>query len=182
VTLALGHFVESFGNTVYESLGCGTPAIVARISSHRELLPENLVDKVDFGDHDTASALAADILRGKRRTPQATIDYLHEHFRVDDQLNAYADTILNAQLAQPMKYHFDAISDATRFTLPIWCYRAGSKGIYHDYLVSYYQDAALESLLDRYPDGFNFADAATQGVDQAQVTGWYREGYLVPHG
>ncbi len=182
VTLALGHFVESFGNTVYESLGCGTPAIVARISSHRELLPESLVDKVDFGDHDTAAALAADILRAQRRTPQATIDYLHQHFRVDDQLNAYAETILNAQLAQPMQYHFDPISAATRFRLPIWCYRAGAKGIYHDYLVSYYRDDALEGLLDAYPDGFDVAEAGAQGVDAAQVQAWYREGYLVPKG
>ena len=40
VTLSLGHFPESFGNAVYESLGCGTPSIVARISTHRELLPD----------------------------------------------------------------------------------------------------------------------------------------------
>ena len=75
VTLALGHFVESFGNTVYESLGCGTPAIVARISSHRELLPESLVDKVDFGDHDTAPAIAAEFCaaNGAPRRRRSTI-------------------------------------------------------------------------------------------------------------
>ena len=44
VTLALGNFVESFGNAVYESLGCGTRVVVSRISSHRELLPEHLVE------------------------------------------------------------------------------------------------------------------------------------------
>lgn len=180
VTLALGHFVESFGNAVYESLGCGTPSIVARISSHRELLPENLVDKVDFGDHDTAALIAADILRGRRRTPQATLDYLHANFRVEDQLNAYAETILNAEAAPPMHYRFTPIDDATRFILPVWCHRAGAKGIYHDYLVTYFQDAALENLLDAYPDGFTFSDANTQGIERDQVIAWYREGYLVP--
>ncbi|MFN8448219.1 MAG: glycosyltransferase [Anaerolineae bacterium] len=38
---------------------------------------DHLIDKVDFGSHDTAARLAADILRGRRRTPQATLDYLH---------------------------------------------------------------------------------------------------------
>lgn len=33
VTLGLGNFVESFGNSPYESLGCGTPAIVSRVST-----------------------------------------------------------------------------------------------------------------------------------------------------
>ncbi|HVU11156.1 MAG TPA: hypothetical protein VHD90_07750, partial [Phototrophicaceae bacterium] len=160
--------------------GCGTPAIVARISSHRELLPENLVDKVDFGDHDTAARLAADILRAKHHTPQATLDYLHEHFSLSAQLNAYAETILNARLAQPMQYRFSPIDGSTRFKLPIWCYRSAARGIYHDYLVSYTQSAPLEALLDRFPDGFTFADAQANGADQAQVRAWYREGFLVP--
>ena len=180
MTLALGHFVESFGNAVYESLGCGTPTIVARISSHRELLPEHLIDKVDFGDHDTAAYLAANILRGRRRTSQGTLDYLHAHFRVEEQLNAYAETILNAQVVPPMQYRFAPLDESTRFILPIWCYRAGAKGIYHDYLVRYTQDAALNSLLDRFAEGFTFADAAAAGVSREQVLAWYREGYLVP--
>lgn len=180
VTLALGHFVESFGNAVYESLGCGTPSIVARISSHRELLPENLIDKVDFGDHDTAASIAADILRAKNRTPQATLDYLHQHFRVEDQLNAYAETILSAEVATPMQYRFAPLDDSTRFSLPIWCYRAGEKGIYHDYLVTYYRSQPLETLLDVHPHGFTFADAEAQNIPREQVTQWVREGYLYP--
>ena len=64
--------------------------------------------------------------------------------------------------------------------LPIWCYRAGAKGIYHDYLVTYLQDVALESLLDAHPDGFTFADAASRGIEHEQVMAWYREGWLVP--
>jgi hypothetical protein len=66
--------------------------------------------------------------------------------------------------------------------LPIWCYRAAGKGIYHDYLVTYYQSVALEHLLDAYPQGFTFGDAAVQNVSRDQVMDWYREGYLVPIG
>ncbi len=64
VTLSLGSFVETFGNTVYELLGCGTPSIVVRIASHRELLPEMLVDKVDYDDTETAAAA------GRRHHPR----------------------------------------------------------------------------------------------------------------
>lgn len=180
VTLSLGHFVESFGNAVYESLSCGTPSIVARISTHRELLPENLIDKVDFGDHDEAARIAAEILREERRTSPATLDYLHANFRLEDQLNGYAETILTAETAPPMHYRFVPIDESTRFNLPIWCYRAGAKGIYHDFLVTYLQDAALEGLLDAYPNGFTYGAAAAQGVERDQVMAWYRDGYLVP--
>jgi hypothetical protein len=108
------------------------------------------------------------------------LDYLHENFRVEDQLNAYAETILNAEAAAPMQYQFSALGDETLFRLPIWCYRAGAKGIYHDYLVTYYHEAALETLLDQYPKGFQFADAEAQGSDRESVLTWYRDGYLVP--
>src|SRR5690606_22218393 len=127
VTLALGNFVESFGNAVYESLGCGTPSVVARVSTHRELLPDALIDKVDFGDHDTAAQIAAQILRGRRRTPQPTLGYLHQHFSLKTQLNAYAETILNARVAEPMTFRVAPIEETTRFILPVWCYRAAAK-------------------------------------------------------
>ena len=95
-------------------------------------------------------------------------------------MNAYAETILSAEAAAPMQYRFAPLDEATRFMLPVWCYRAGAKGVYHDYLVTYYHDAAFESLLDAHPRGFTFAGAAEQGVSQDTVLAWYREGYLVP--
>ncbi len=96
VTLALGHFVEAFGNAVYESLGCGTPAVAARVATHRELLPDDLLDKVHFGDAETAASLAAQIIAKRRRTPPPTLAYLREHYGVQRQVAAYADAIVNA--------------------------------------------------------------------------------------
>ena len=78
-----------------------------------------------------------------------------------------------------MQYRFAPIDDTTRFILPIWCYR-GPQGIYHDYLVQYYNDAALNGLLDRSAHGFSFADAAEAGVSRDAALAWYRDGYLVP--
>lgn len=179
VTLALGNFVESFGNAVYESLGCGTPVVVSRISSHRELLPENLIDKVDFNDNDTAARLAAGIIREKRRTPAATLAYLHEHYSTRRQLERYAAVIVGAKPAEEMQYRLRRIDETTCFALPVWCYRAAS-GIYHDFRASYQHIPALADLLNRYPDGFTFSDAAAHGVAQQQVMAWQRDGYLYP--
>jgi glycosyltransferase involved in cell wall biosynthesis len=179
VTLALGNFVESFGNTVYESLGCGTPVVVSRISSHRELLPENLIDKVDFNDNDTAARLAANIIREKRRTPAETVTYLHHHYSTKRQLERYADVILCAKPAEELEYRLRRIDDTTCFSLPVWCYRASS-GIYHDFRASYQAMPTLTDLLERWPNGFTFREAAAQGISQEQVIAWYRDGYLYP--
>lgn len=180
VTLSLGSFVESFGNSVYESLGCGTPAVVSRISSHRELLSEDLIDKVDFGDVEQAAALAVDIIRAGRRTSPATLDYLKTHYSVERQRAAYADVILNAQRRGPLRYQLRPIDETTCFKLPVWCYRSTSRGIYHDFQRKFWQDVQFDALIDEHPQGFTFAQAAGQGVTRAQVLDWYAMGYLVP--
>ena len=182
VTLALGSFVESFGNTVYESLGCGTPSIPARISSHRELLPEHLINKVDYDDVESAARIAADILREKRRTSPETMAYLHEHYSVQKQRAAYADVILNAQQRGPLHYALKPINDDTRFRLPVWCYPTQTRGIYHDFRMEYQQSDEFNDLIAAYPQGFTFAGAQTCGISRDAVLAWYRDGYLVPAG
>jgi glycosyltransferase involved in cell wall biosynthesis len=179
VTLALGSFVESFGNAVYESLGCGTPSIVARISSHRELLPENLIDKVDYDDNEAAAALAAAILTDKRRTSQATLDYLHTHYRIDRQLEAYAEAIENAAVLEDLRFEYTPAGPHTHYWLAPWCYVA-KRGIYHDYRADYLEAPALQSLIAAHPDGFTPVQAAAHGIDAAQIEDWRRDGYLVP--
>ena len=60
-----------------------------------------------------------------------------------------------------MHYRFTPLDDSTRFILPIWCYRAAGKGIYHDYLVSYYQAMPRSKACSMpIPHGFTFADAS----------------------
>lgn len=183
VTLALGSFVESFGNAVYESLGCGTPTVVARISSHREILPEALIDKVDFNDHVTAAAKAAHILQTKKRTPSATMEYLHLNYRIENQLSRYAETILNARVAQPMKFEVRPITPQTRYMLAPWCYLAAApdgepRGIYHDYLSAYYHDDTLIEILNAFPRGFTGLDAAARDISAETLEGWLRDGYI----
>lgn len=182
VTFSLGHFAESFGNAVYESMGCGTPTVVARISTHRELMPDDLIDKVDYGDIDSAAAIAAEIIKSGRRTSAESLAYLHEHFDINAQLNAYAETILDAQIAAPMRYVSRPLNENTRYGLPVWCYPSPTRGIYHDYRVTYLQDEALMGLLRNHPNGFTPAQAQAAGVNPEHFETWYRDGYLVPVG
>lgn len=179
VTLALGSFVESFGNVPYESFGCGTPAITSRVSTHRELLPDELAYKVDFDDAETAAGLVAAVLTEGRRTPPETLAYLHQHYAVERQLERYAEVILNARLADPLPYRLKPIQDETRFKLPVWCYPT-ERGIYHDFRADYRPIESLVQLTSHWPDGFTTADAASVGVRCEQVMSWYQDGYLYP--
>jgi glycosyltransferase involved in cell wall biosynthesis len=179
VTLALGSFVETFGNSVYESLGCGTPTIAARVSSHRELLPDDLLDKVGFDEPDETAAIAAAIIRSGRRTSPATLAALHARFSRPQMVAAYADVILNARKLPPPTYQPRPLTAATRYRLAPWCY-AAPRGFYHDFRADYQPIPALAALAEAHPAGFTPAEAAAQGVDAAAIDGWYREGYVVP--
>lgn len=176
VSLSLGWFVESFGNAVYESLGCGTPTVVARIATHRELLPENLIDKVDFGDAETAADIVDDILSKERSTSRATMDYLKVHYNFKDQLASYTMVIEQAKIATPMTFSPQAISQTTTFSLAPWCYMNDER-IYHDFRADYREDSVLATLLE---SGLTITKAQAFGVNEAEFEAWYRDGYIVP--
>ncbi|AMA07991.1 hypothetical protein AWQ23_00910 [Picosynechococcus sp. PCC 73109] len=178
VTLGLGNFVESFGNSPYESLGCGTPAIVSRVSTHRELLPDHLIDKVHFGDAETAAAIAAQIITKKRKTSPKTLAYLHENYGVQGQLEGYAQAILNAKCRDPLAYRYTPITEETNYRLPSWCY-LWKGGIYHDFLAKHQTIPALQTLLSEYPEGFTQKEAIASGISLAQLETWYHDGYLI---
>ncbi|MDX1991450.1 MAG: glycosyltransferase family 4 protein [bacterium] len=179
VTLSLGNFVESFGNAVYESLGCGTPTIAARISTHRELLPDHLLDKVDYGDIETAAHLAAQIIRERRQPSPETLAYLYAHYSIEKQLAGYASIILNAERSAPLTYQHPTLDEQTRYQLAPWCYLA-SQGIYHDFRADYYTGTELRRLIEHYPEGFTDADAMRDGLHADEMMTFYRDGYLVP--
>lgn len=179
VTLSLGSFVETFGNSVYESLGCGTPVVVTRISTHRELLSDALVDKVDFGDIDSAAEIAAEIIQSGARTRPETLAVLHERYSIEKQLSAYAKVILEAEILPSLDYRPAPLDESTRWMLPCWCYLS-PRGIYHDFRADYLQSDSLHTLLRDFPQGFRFADAQSQGIARDSVIDWLDEGYVVP--
>lgn len=180
VTFSLGSFPESFGNAVYESLGCGTPSIAARIATHRELLPDHLIDKVDYNDAESAARTAYEIITNKRRTSPETAAYLDEHYAIERQLSRYADVILNAEVASPLEYRHPNINETTRYRLAPWCYINADGLVYHDFHANYVSTGALTDLLRGNSIGVTTAEAAEQGIPQDEILYWYRAGYLVP--
>lgn len=180
VTLSMGHFVESFGNAVYESLGCGTPTIAARISTHRELLPDHLLDKVDWGDVETTAQIASEIINDKRRPSAETLAYLKDYYAIERQLQAYAEVILNAEIRPPMPYRHPQIDHHTRYQLASWCYVSATRGVYHDFRADYLQSHLLMQLIDAHPDGFTRGDTQKMGLTDNEFERLIADGYLVP--
>lgn len=172
--LTLGPGIETFGNTVYESLGCGTPVIVARVGPHRTLLPEGLVDRVDYADNAAAAEKAAAILQARRRTAPETLAYLHRTFDVATQLDAYAATILGAQKRPPLRYRRFEPRPDTRYCLAPWCYQRGDGVIYHDFRA---EALALPELVELLGAEGRFE--ASRAAPQA-LRAWCDQGLVAP--
>ncbi|MEM6280703.1 MAG: glycosyltransferase family 4 protein [Chloroflexota bacterium] len=155
VTFAIGSYVETFGNVPYESLACGTPSIVARVGPARELLPEGLIEKVDYGDVQSAAAIAARIIKNGERTPPATLTDLQTRFQRADMVEAYAHIILNAKKRPLMPYIHRPLTPQTQFVQSPWVYAANGRQ-YHDFTEQYRSDAdiARDDVMNLYRDGW----------------------------
>ncbi len=175
VTMCIGNCVETFGNTPFESLGCGTLPIVSRVATYRELLPDEHIDRVDYGDIDAAASLAHAILSEGRRTSAGTLSYLQSAFSHEAMVSRFADVIVNAVKKPPIQYRLPELGENTAYQLAPWCYISPDRGIYHDFLAAYHEDEALIRLARENPNGF-----LASSVDPAQLRGWVDDGYIVP--
>lgn len=175
VTMCIGSCVETFGNTPFESLGCGTPPIVARVAPYRDLLPDEHIDRVDYGDIDGAAARAHAILSERRRTSAATMRYLRAEFSLEAMVTRYADVILNATKRPPLRYDVPQLTADTRYRLSPWCYISESRGIFHDFRSDYRQDEALRRLTAEGTRSF-----AGRRAQPGRLRAWLDEGYVVP--
>ena len=175
VTLCIGSYVETFGNTPFESLGCGTPPIVSRVATYRDLLPDEHIDRVDFGDIDTSAAIAHSILSERRRTSAATLQYLKSEFSQKAMVAAYADVILNATKKPPLHYRVPQLDGDTIYRLAPWCYISPERGIYHDFRSYYQAEEELVRLTREQPAGFGGGS-----VDPVKLHAWLDDGYIVP--
>lgn len=175
LTLCIGSLVETFGNTVFESLGCGTPAIVSRVGPYRDLLPDAHIERVDYGDIESAAKIAHEILRQRRRTSAATHSYLRANFSQEAMVERYADIILNAVKKPPLKYTIPQLNEDTRYQLAPWCFVSPRRGIFHDFQARNAHDERLIQLSQRHPDGF-----AGKLVERDALRKWLDEGFIVP--
>ncbi len=175
VSLCIGNIIETFGNAVFESLGCGTPAVVSRVATYRQLLPEKHIDSIDFGEIEYAAAITHRILSERRRTSPETLSYLKAEFSHEAMVNSYADIILNAVKKPPLKYRVPQLNDETRYRLAPWCYISPARGIYHDFLSTFVVDEYLEQLSIEQSAGFS-----CNAVNPQRLQAWIDEGYVVP--
>ena len=175
VTICIGSYVETFGNTPFESLGCGTPPILSRVAPYRDLLPDEHIDRVDFGDIYAAVECADEILREKRRTSPATMQYLQAEFSQGKMVSRYADVILNAVKKPRLTYRIPRLDVETRYRLAPWCYISERFGIYHDFRNAYFEESKLIQLMDRNSAGFQAKIA-----DPILLQRWLDDGFIVP--
>ncbi len=174
-TMCIGNCVETFGNTVFESLGCGTPVIAARVATYRDLLPDEHIHRVDYGDIDAATDTADQLLRARRRTSAATQAFLRANFSQEQMVASYADVILNARKLPPLAYQVPRPDESTRYRLAPWCSVSARRGIFHDFRSDYTRDEALLRLTREFPTGF-----AGTAAPAERLHNWLDEGYVVP--
>ena len=175
VTMCIGNCVETFGNTPFESLGCGTLPIVARVAAYRDLLPDDHIDRVDYGDFDGAAALAHEILSQGRRASSATLNYLKTAFSQEAMVSRFADVILNAVKRPPLHHRLPSLNGETLYKLAPWCYISPKRGIYHDFRACFQMDQELIRLANDHPEGFRGA-----ALDAESLHAWLDDGYIVP--
>ena len=178
VTLCLGNIVEAFGNVAYESLACGTPSVVARVGVHRTLLPDELLDKVDYGDIQAAADCIAEIVRSGRGVSEKTLAVLHEHLDYENQVSQYAQIITQAQKRAPMTYQSVRIGFETPFRLAPWCYFQHSE-VYHDFRGRFESAPELASLFSG-----NKVVTRSYFIEEGFVSelwdAWVEKTYIVP--
>ncbi len=175
VTLCIGSYVETFGNTPFESLGCGTLPIISRVGPYRDLLPDEHIARVDYGDIEATAAIAHEILSQRRRASPTTLRYLQSHFSQGAMVAAYADLILGAKKKPLLRYRLPQLAHDTRYRLAPWCYIAPERGVFHDFRADFQADADLIRAAQSYPNGFSGGSFAAE-----QLRFWLDEGYVTP--
>jgi glycosyltransferase involved in cell wall biosynthesis len=138
VTLVLGNYVETFGNTPYESLACGTPAIVANVAAYRGALPDTYT--CDYGDLETATTRALRFLNEGDAQAEATLRWLHTRYQQADMVQRYEQLILEPTRLPPLPHSYQTPS---AYQWAPWCYVTPQGQIYHDFLGRMLDNPAL---------------------------------------
>lgn len=177
-TLCLGNFVETFGNVAYESMACGTPSIVAKVGVHRTLMPDDLIDKVNFGDIEAAVERVLSIYHHKRRTEADAIAFLQTNMDFQTQVSSYSEIIASCEKRPQLKFVLPQQDKQQLYSLAPWCY-IDSQQIYHDYRSRFEEDKQLTNLLQK-TSRLSKLYAFEQGISEEQWDKWIDKTWLVP--
>ncbi len=180
VTLCLGNIVEAFGNVAYESLACGTPSIVSRVGVHRTLFPDELIEKVHFGDVDGVVERIFAILDGKDWHPDRVLEALRTKMDIQKQVQSYSEIITNCEKLKPLTFAPADSSGETTYKLPPWVYFKEDY-IYHDFHGKFENASELANLV-RGSDKFSEEAALHEGISQEMWQEWIRKSWIIPEG
>ena len=178
VTLCLGNIVEAFGNVAYESLACGTPSVVARVGVHRTLMPDTLIDKVDFGDIDGAVDVIRSIIEGHKAPHKDVINFLKSAMDFNRQVESYAEIITHSEKRERLIFRLPEEKSDQEFILAPWCYISEDR-IYHDFEGAFAPAPQLADVVRR-TDKFSFAEVFTMGVTSVVWHSWIDQSWIVP--
>ncbi len=178
VTLCLGNIVEAFGNVAYESLACGTPSVVARVGVHRTLMPDDLIDKVHFGDINGAAEKVIAILNKSKFVDEACIRALKATMDFDHQVESYAEIITSCRKREQLRFSRHEYDEGQRYCLAPWCYLDGER-LYHDYHRTFTTADELSKLLKEKAE-INRKDAEQAGITAVCWQNWVDQTWIVP--
>ena len=165
VTLALGNYVETFGNTPYESLACGTPVVAANVAAYRGALPSAYT--CDYGDVETAAERVLSFLLHGDSRAEAAQRWLHARYQQAEMVQQYERLLLTPVRLPPMTHTYQT---PHAYQLAPWCYVTPRGAIYHDFLGAAFERTALVAALEE----------GTIAADHPLVPEARAEGFLVP--
>lgn len=174
VVLAVGSFVEAFGNVPVEAAACGTPAVVAAVAGHVGKLSPAFVTEVPPGDIRTACDALAERLSSHFDSNGAR-DEIAQRYSFEGMIDGYRHVIEHARQRPPLT--MKPLSPVTHVRLAAWC-RVFDHRIYHDYLRQFVSDEQLLALAA--PTGERRSHASADKIDRGLLERWLKEGYVVP--
>lgn len=147
VTLCIGSFVEAFGsNVALESIACETPVIQAMVGAHRNTIPDGYTFRVSPQDPEEVSNAIEAIIKKKQDT--LSLFELKKRFSLKNMIDKYESLFMNAKILPPLALSSEITAyKQTHVSLPIWSFWT-DKGIYNDYVGSYWNDPRLFQLSD----------------------------------
>ena len=178
VTLSLGNFVEAFGNVAYESLACGTPSIVARVGVHRSMLPNDLIDKVHYGDIDSVVDLILAIRDGRAFNHDKVLSTLKSMMDFDTQVDTYAEIITSCEKRDQLAFNLPGFKEDQSFILAPWCYLDDER-IFHDFRGVFEQAGSLAQLI-KGKKYVTHQQAAALGISEDDWETWIEKTWIVP--
>ncbi len=182
VMFSFGSYVETFGNAVYEAIGCGTPVVVANRGPHRTTLPGQFADKVEPHDIQNIVSKVICILKEHRHFSNKQLSEYKNQFSIQRMVDDYTDKILHAEVASPMKYIPEAISSDTVLTLAPWIITVDG-ALINEFNVEEKFNQSFTEMVTAIEGGMtvNKVLARLQPLSMEIIQSYIRNGWIVPH-